>query len=106
MNDEVYKLPLLITRGMVLFPNQIQSIEAGRPFSVTAIDEAHQHNADLILVTSQISPEIDEPELEDFYAFGVLARISNLQSSKKTSRLRVLPIARVKLTDIVNSGTS
>ena len=106
MSDETYQLPLLITRGMVLFPNQIQAIEAGRPFSVTAIEEAHQHNADLILVTSQISPEIDEPELEDFYAFGVLARISNLQSSKKTSRLRVLPIARVKLTDIVNSGTS
>jgi len=33
MKKETYQLPLLITRGMVLFPNQAQSIEAGRPFS-------------------------------------------------------------------------
>jgi hypothetical protein len=40
MKKESYELPLLITRGMVLFPNQSQSIEAGRPFSVAAIEAA------------------------------------------------------------------
>ena len=95
MSAETYKLPLLITRGMVLFPNQIQPIEAGRPFSVVAIDEAHRNYNDLILVVSQKSPEVDEPTREDFYSFGVLGRISNLQVNKKYSRLRIMPLFRV-----------
>lgn len=106
MSAETYKLPLLITRGMVLFPNQIQPIEAGRPFSVVAIDEAHRNYNDLILVVSQKSPEVDEPTREDFYSFGVLGRISNLQVNKKYSRLRIMPLSRVSLSDITNDGTT
>ncbi|HAV20070.1 MAG TPA: endopeptidase La, partial [Firmicutes bacterium] len=105
MSEESYRLPLLITRGMVLFPNQIQPIEAGRPFSVTAIDEAHRNYNDLILVVSQHSPEVDEPNIDEFYSFGVLGRISNLQANKKYTRLRIMPLSRVELTEIENDGT-
>ncbi len=105
MPDEVYTLPLLITRGMVLFPNQIQAIEAGRPFSVTAIDEAHRNYNDLILVVSQLTPEVDDPSIDEFYQFGVLGRISNMQVNKKYTRLRILPIARVQISEVINNGT-
>jgi ATP-dependent Lon protease len=105
MSDETYQLPLLITRGMVLFPNQIQAIEAGRPFSVIAIDEAHRTTNDLILVVSQKSPEVDEPVRDDFYSIGVLGRISNLQVNKKYSRLRIMPLSRVDLTNVDFDGS-
>jgi len=104
MPEDTYRLPLLITRGMVLFPNQMQGIEAGRPFSVNAVDEGHNRYNDLILVTSQKSPEVDEPVIGDFYEFGVLARISNLQIKKKYLSLRVMPLSRVALSTITNNG--
>ncbi|MGA0875556.1 MAG: LON peptidase substrate-binding domain-containing protein, partial [Bacilli bacterium] len=104
MKKETYQLPLLITRGMVLFPNQSQSIEAGRPFSVAAIDAAKVDGNDLILVTSQKSPEIDEPATSDVYMVGTICRMSNITSLKRYTRLKVLPLARVLITEINKVG--
>lgn len=104
MKKETYHLPLLITRGMVLFPNQAQSIEAGRPFSVAAIDAAKVDGNDLILVTSQKSPEIDEPATTDVFMVGTICRMSNITSLKRYTRLKVLPIARVLITEINKVG--
>ena len=104
MKKETYQLPLLITRGMVLFPNQAQSIEAGRPFSVAAIDAAKVDGNDLILVTSQKSPEIDEPATSDVFMVGTICRMSNITSLKRYTRLKVLPIARVIIAEINKVG--
>lgn len=100
MKKETYDLPLLITRGMVLFPNQTQSIEAGRAFSVNAIDFAKRDGNDLILVVSQKSPEIDDPQDDDIFKVGTICRMSNITSLKRYTRLRVLPLARVMITEM------
>jgi ATP-dependent Lon protease len=104
MKKESYELPLLITRGMVLFPNQSQSIEAGRPFSVAAIEAAKVDGNDLILVTSQKSPEIDEPSTSDIFMIGTICRMSNITSLKRYTRLKVLPIARIMITEFIKNG--
>jgi ATP-dependent Lon protease len=104
MKKESYELPLLITRGMVLFPNQSQSIEAGRPFSVAAIEAAKVDGNDLILVTSQKSPEIDEPSTSDIFMVGTICRMSNVTSLKRYTRLKVLPIARILITEVIKNG--
>jgi ATP-dependent Lon protease len=104
MKKESYELPLLITRGMVLFPNQSQSIEAGRPFSVAAIEAAKVDGNDLILVTSQKSPEIDEPSTSDIFMVGTICRMSNITSLKRYTRLKVLPIARILITEVIKNG--
>lgn len=104
MKKETYDLPLLITRGMVLFPNQSQSIEAGRPFSVAAIEAAKVDGNDLILVTSQKSPEIDEPSTTDIFMVGTICRMSNITSLKRYTRLKVLPIARILITEVNKHG--
>ena len=104
MKKETYELPLLITRGMVLFPNQSQSIEAGRPFSVAAIEAAKVDGNDLILVTSQKSPEIDEPSTTDIFMVGTICRMSNITSLKRYTRLKVLPIARILITEVIKNG--
>ncbi len=104
MKKETYELPLLITRGMVLFPNQSQSIEAGRPFSVAAIEAAKVDGNDLILVTSQKSPEIDEPSTTDIFMVGTICRMSNITSLKRYTRLKVLPLARIIITEVIKNG--
>ena len=104
MKKESYELPLLITRGMVLFPNQSQSIEAGRPFSVAAIEAAKVDGNDLILVTSQKSPEIDDPSTSDIFMVGTICRMSNITSLKRYTRLKVLPIARILITEVIKNG--
>jgi ATP-dependent Lon protease len=39
-NNSTLDLPLLITRGLFVFPNMTESIEAARAYSVAAIDNA------------------------------------------------------------------
>jgi ATP-dependent Lon protease len=104
MKKEVFNLPLLVTRGMVLFPNQIQSIDAGRPFTIAAVEEARKDNQDLVLVVAQKSSDIDEPSIDDVYTVGTLCRMSNITSLKRYTRLRVTPIARVLVNSIEKVG--
>jgi ATP-dependent Lon protease len=104
MKKEVFNLPLLVTRGMVLFPNQIQSIDAGRPFTIAAVEEARKDNQDLVLVVAQKSSDIDEPSIDDVYTVGTLCRMSNITSLKRYTRLRVTPIARVLVNSIEKLG--
>lgn len=104
MKKEVFNLPLLVTRGMVLFPNQIQSIDAGRPFSIAAVEEARKDNQDLVLVVAQKSSDIDDPSIDDVYTVGTLCRMSNITSLKRYTRLRVTPLARVIINSIDKAG--
>ncbi len=104
MKKEVFNLPLLVTRGMVLFPNQIQSIDAGRPFSIAAVEEARKDNQDLVLVVAQKSSDIDDPSIDDVYTVGTLCRMSNITSLKRYTRLRVTPLTRVIINSIDKVG--
>ena len=104
MKKEAFNLPLLVTRGMVLFPNQIQSIDAGRPFSIAAVEEARKDNQDLVLVVAQKSSDIDDPSIDDVYTVGTLCRMSNITSLKRYTRLRVTPLTRVIINSIDKVG--
>ena len=50
---QVLTLPLLITRALVVFPGNQQLIEAGRDFSISAVNAAKSECDSLILVSSQ-----------------------------------------------------
>src|SRR6185436_12245797 len=62
--------PLLSLRDMVLFPHMVTPLFVGREKSLAAINAANASNLTMIAVT-QITPEVDEPMLEDLYQVGV-----------------------------------
>jgi len=97
MKKEEVVLPLLITRGLVLFPNNPQMIEAAREFSVAAIEEARRAFDGSILIVAQKSPEKDDPDLNDIYSIGTLCKINGYTQQKNFVRVKATPIARVQL---------
>ena len=94
-------LPLLITRGLILFPHITRLIDAGRDFSVNAIKASREKADSLILVTSQMDPELDNPNEKDVFKTGVLARIVSITEREKRMRVRVEVIDRADLSNIV-----
>lgn len=94
---ETLRLPLLVTRGMVLFPNIMMSIDAARPFSMKAIEISRNECDSIILITTQKNPDDLEPKAEDIYDVGVLAKIVSFSDQKGYVRIKVSPIARVHL---------
>ena len=93
-------LPLLITRGMVLFPNCPQFIEAARDISVRALEECKSTNS-LILIVSQKKASIEEPGEESIFSYGTLARIMSRSVRGNATRVRVEPLERVRLLTII-----
>ena len=56
-------LPLLITRSLVVFPGNQQLIEAGRDFSINAINLSRNKTDSLLFITSQLSSENENPTI-------------------------------------------
>ena len=93
-------LPLLITRALVIFPKNQQLIEAGRDFSISAVNASKNECDSLILVASQKKYDEDNPKPEDVYNVGVLCRIISVSERDNRLRVRLEVVERVKLSDI------
>ena len=78
-NDEVFPevLPVLALKNTVLFPGIVIPITVGRDKSIKAINRAFNQNR-LIAVLSQRDSNVEEPNSEDLYKVGTIARILKL----------------------------
>ncbi|MBR0439408.1 MAG: endopeptidase La [Bacilli bacterium] len=93
-------LPLLITRSLVVFPGSQQLIEAGRDFSISAVNASKNECDSLILVTCQKQLNSENPTAEDIYDVGVLCRIVSISERDNRLRVRIEVSERVKLSDV------
>ncbi len=93
-------LPLLVTRSLVIFPGNQQLIEAGRDFSIAAVNVAKNECDSLILVTTQKRNDTENPTAEDIYDVGVLCHIISISERDNRLRVRIEVMERVRLSDI------
>ena len=68
-------LPMVITRGMFVFPGNTFNLEVGRAKSLEAIVKSQEDYDDYVFITSQKEPSIDNPTTADIYHFGTLCKI-------------------------------
>ena len=70
-------LPAIALRGLVVFPNNIVHFEVGRAKSIAAIEAAMHANSSIFLV-AQKEMDVEEPQMRDLYAYGVIAEIKQV----------------------------
>ena len=99
-NKSSVTLPLLITKGLILFPGNSRLIDAGRDFSINAIKVSKSKTDSLILITSQKEENLDTPTANDIFLTGVLARVISISEREKRIRARVEVISKVTLSKI------
>ena len=99
-NPSSLTLPLLITKGLILFPKNQKLIDAGRDFSINAIKVAKEKSDSLILIVSQKEGEVENPTADDIFTTGVLARVISISEREKRLRSRVEVIDRVQLSNV------
>lgn len=97
---KVLSLPLLITRSLVIFPGNQQLIEAGREFSINAINLSRNKTDSLIYISSQIKSENENPTEKDIYHVGTLCHIISCSERENRLRVRVEVLERVSLDNI------
>ncbi len=97
-------LPILPLRDIVVFPNRIVPLFAGRDKSVAALEAAMAADKELFLV-AQLDPSEDDPDRDALYELGVIATAMQLlKLPDGTVRVLVEGAKRARLTNLVQRG--
>lgn len=94
------KLPLVCTRGIIVFPNQEIVIDAGRSKSMKAIEASQSEFDNMIVLVSQKDTMIEEPGIDDLYQFGMVCKIKSIRKMDGYYRMKFLGVARAQIKKI------
>ncbi|AZO94228.1 endopeptidase La [Halocella sp. SP3-1] len=75
--EEVLELPLLASRGVVVFPYMVIPLLVGREKSIEALEKAMLAEKEII-VTTQKDQEIEEPLADDLCLVGTVTEVKQL----------------------------
>ena len=99
-NNAPTEVGILPVRNLVLFPGVVSPILIGRESSMTLIRKAEKKNM-IIGVVCQHDPEVEVPQLEDLYEYGVYAKvIKQLQLPNGSLTAIVQGMGRMRLLDV------
>ncbi|MGE4314433.1 MAG: LON peptidase substrate-binding domain-containing protein, partial [Pseudobdellovibrionaceae bacterium] len=94
------RLPILPLRDIVVFPHMIVPLFVGREKSVHALEKVMKDEKKIILLT-QKSPNVDDPQGDDLYEIGVEGSILQLlKLPDGTVKVLVEGLHRISVTDI------
>ena len=97
--DEV--VPILPLRNMVLFPTVVMPVTVGRKSSLKLIQKASADGKQ-IAVFCQKDPDTEEPDINDLYSVGVMAKVIRIfDMPDQTTTVVLQGMQRIKLTQIL-----
>ncbi|GMA60553.1 hypothetical protein GCM10025859_09930 [Alicyclobacillus fastidiosus] len=100
--EEQGTYPLLPLRGLLVYPSMVLHFDVGRPKSVKALEQAMVDD-NLIVLASQEDGQVDEPEVDDLYRVGTLARVKQMMKLPNgTIRVLVEGLSRAQIINFVN----
>lgn len=90
-------LPVVCTRGVILFPNQEIVIDVGRKKSVNALIEAQEKYDSHVFLVAQKEMALEDPKREDVYEMGTLCTIEHVRHMDGYKRVKFKGLERAKL---------
>lgn len=109
MNEQtVINLPVVCTRGMIVFPENKLTLDVGRPMSLKALELSSNEHDNNIVFVSQVNPLTDNPSFDDVYHIGTICKIDRKvrRDSAGTVKLTVIGVKRVKLDGFIEQNGS
>ncbi|MBR4454857.1 MAG: endopeptidase La [Solobacterium sp.] len=92
-----YRVPVICTRGIVIFPGQDVMIEVGRAKSINAVNESSVNYDSLVWVVCQNDIMVDDPKEENLYRVGTLSKIKIVRRKEGFMRVTFTGIKRASL---------
>lgn len=94
-------LPFLITKGLVVYPNMNEAVDAGRPYSMEAIRQAKANSNSLLFVGCQKEADKDDIKIpDDLFETATLCRIVYSNEKDGSIKVRLIGSRRVLLSNI------
>ena len=89
MDENIYAIPTIALRGLVVFPDMVLHFDIARQKSVNAINAATDYGQEIFLVT-QKDATVETPDFSDCYKLGVVARIRQVIRVPDSKNIRVI----------------
>ena len=103
-NQSPETAPILPVRNIVLFPGVVMPILIGRESSKALVQKAERRGT-VICVIPQKDPEVDHPQQEDLYEFGVYAKVMKLLTLPNGNVTTIVQgLGRMHLNRIINTS--
>lgn len=101
--EQIKELPLLALRGVLVFPTIVIHLDVGRKKSIASLESAMLDDQEIFLVT-QREVATEDPEPEDLYRVGTIAKISQMiKLPNGTMRILVEGLERAEIVTYVES---
>lgn len=98
------RVPLVCTRGVIVFPGQDVMVEVGRKISINAVNEASEKYDSMVFVVCQNDIMVDNPTQKDMYEVGTLSKIKVIRKKEGFLRVTFTGMQRAKLVSVDNTG--
>lgn len=89
-NENLFlELPIILLRGIVVFPKMVLHFDVGRKKSIKALQKAMDDDQKVFLVC-QKDASVDEPNIDDMYDVGVICTIRQMMRIPGSENMRVV----------------
>ena len=100
--DKAFNIPVLPLRGVVVFPKMMLNFDVSRKRSKKALEVAMKGDQ-LIFLTAQIDPGVNDPTFDDVYKVGVVCKVAQiLKEGEKATRVVVEGLYRAVIISAMN----
>ncbi len=97
-------MPMLVLRGMVVFPGMLLHFDVGRKKSIAAVHDAMESDQKIFLIT-QKDVTVEDPKPNDLYKIGCVATIKQVvKTSNETVRVMVEGVYRATIDNIISDN--
>lgn len=103
--ENTITVPMICTRGIVVFPGQDVLVEVGRTKSINAINEASDNFDGQVFVVCQNDVRVEDPSIENLYTVGTLSKIKVIRRKQGYMRVTFTGMKRAKLVELKDNNS-
>ncbi len=97
MSEMNVHVPVVATRGIIVFPGQDVMIEVGRSKSLAAVDLSSRSFDSMVWIVCQNDIMVDDPKESDLYRVGTLSKIKVIRKKDGFMRVTFTGMKRARL---------
>ncbi len=98
-------VPVIATRGVIIFPGQDITIDVGRAKSLAALEEATNYFDSHVFVVAQREIFIEDPDADDLFEVGTLCKVKTIKEKDGFKIVTFEGLQRAKLLHLSDNDT-
>lgn len=97
MENNLVKVPMICTRGIIVFPGQDVMVEVGRAKSINAVNVASDSFDSQVFISCQNDLMVENPTQENVYQIGTLSKIKVVRRKQGFMRVTFTGMKRARI---------